>query len=393
MTFSINKEPEQLTLVYRPRFGADWIEARLQDGEISIRHLFHFSFDDCLALDSESAVFRLGFLENDFYRVDRKKLGMRHDLFVHADFPITQKIFSTAKSIAIFPALDKVYGQSIILGGNEERSISREDFERLLDLFPTDYELKMYIRARISAAANDFFDIPSDAQRKYANYINKKLAVIENKNIVPVEAYELEKYIYLRDRLREMLANSDGFSEAAWQKEIIKFILLLFPNYITTLEKVSFSEEYSQKSPTRRELDIALLDIKGNIDIIEIKKPFPSCIVRSSTYRDNFIPARELSGTVVQAQKYLFYLSKLGKKGEDTLTQRYASVLPSGMEIRITNPRAMLIMGRDHNLSNNQLFDFELFKRKYADIIDIITYDDLLRRLEHIINHLRADHA
>lgn len=63
------------------------------------------------------------------------------------------------------------------------------------------------------------------------------------------------------------------------------------------------------------------------------------------------------------------------------------------MEIRITNPRAMLIMGRDHNLSNNQLFDFELFKRKYADIIDIITYDDLLRRLEHIINHLRADHV
>ena len=190
-----------------------------------------------------------------------------------------------------------------------------------------------------------------------------------------------------------MLANSDGFSEAAWQKEIIKFILLLFPNYITTLEKVSFSEEYSKEIPTRRELDIALLDVKGNIDIIEIKKPFPSCIVRSSTYRDNFIPARELSGTVVQAQKYLFYLSKLGKKGEDTLTHRYASVLPAGMEIRITNPRAMLIMGRDHNLSNNQLFDFELFKRKYADIIDIITYDDLLRRLEHIINHLRADHV
>ena len=110
MTFSISKEPEQLTLVYRPRFGADWIGARLQDGEISIRHLFHFSSDDCLALDSEAAVFRLGFLKNDFYRVDRKKLGMRHDLFVHADFPIAQKMFSTAKSIAIFPALDKVYG-------------------------------------------------------------------------------------------------------------------------------------------------------------------------------------------------------------------------------------------------------------------------------------------
>ena len=61
------------------------------------------------------------------------------------------------------------------------------------------------------------------------------------------------------------------------------------------------------------------------------------------------------------------------------------------MEIRITNPKAMIIMGRSNNLTQEQKFDFEIFKRKYADIIDIITYDDLLNRLDRIISHFERN--
>ena len=42
-------------------------------------------------------------------------------------------------------------------------------------------------------------------------------------------------------------------------------------------------------------------------------------------------------------------------------------------------------MGRDASLNENQIIDFEIIKRKYKNIIDIITYDDLLSRLERII--------
>jgi hypothetical protein len=45
-------------------------------------------------------------------------------------------------------------------------------------------------------------------------------------------------------------------------------------------------------------------------------------------------------------------------------------------------------MGRDSNLREDQRQDFEVVKRKYKYIIDIITYDDLLRRLEFIIKQL-----
>lgn len=112
-------------------------------------------------------------------------------------------------------------------------------------------------------------------------------------------------------------------------------------------------------------------------------------------YRDNYIPTKELSGSIMQAEKYLFHLSKWGLAGEKVLSQRYASELPSGMGIRITNPKAMIILGRDRRpdgaeaLDASQQLDLEIIKRKYANVIDILTYDDLLRRLNNIIASLR----
>jgi hypothetical protein len=71
----------------------------------------------------------------------------------------------------------------------------------------------------------------------------------------------------------------------------------------------------------------------GNTDIIEIKKPFNKCIVTKRTYRDNYIPLRELSGTVMQIEKYIFYLNKWGKKGEEKLTAHYND--PSSLSISV----------------------------------------------------------
>ena len=64
------------------------------------------------------------------------------------------------------------------------------------------------------------------------------------------------------------------------------------------------------------------------------------------------------------------------------------------MPIRVTNPKAMLILGRDRlpdggeALTPRQLFDLEVIKRKYTNMMDILTYDDLLRRLDNIIASL-----
>lgn len=96
----------------------------------------------------------------------------------------------------------------------------------------------------------------------------------------------------------------------------------------------------------------------------------------------------------MQAEKYLFHLSKWGLKGEQELSESYGTQLPGDLSIRITNPKAVIILGRDAlqarqmALSERQMFDLEIIKRKYANMMDILTYDDLLRRLNNTIESL-----
>jgi hypothetical protein len=122
---------------------------------------------------------------------------------------------------------------------------------------------------------------------------------------------------------------------------IIGFLLLIFPKYVTILQNVHVQDFYSDAGKTReRYIDIALVDASGNIDVIEVKKPFEDALLSRGTYRNNFTPSKELAGSIMQAEKYLFHLSKWGVAGEKKLTDKYAKDLPPGLKIRITNPKA-----------------------------------------------------
>ncbi len=184
-----------------------------------------------------------------------------------------------------------------------------------------------------------------------------------------------------------MLAAEDTYDEAALQSEILQIVLLLNPKYIAALERVPIRDF---DRDTMRELDIMLVDVSGNVEIIEIKKPFGKRIVTEGTYRDNHIPLRELTGAVMQIEKYIFHLNRWGPQGEDALTKRFSASLPEGFRIRITNPSGIAIMGRDHNMSPAQRRDFDVVRRKYRNVADIVTYDDLLRRLDFVLAQLRT---
>ncbi|KDB05122.1 hypothetical protein U879_03125, partial [Defluviimonas sp. 20V17] len=146
-------------------------------------------------------------------------------------------------------------------------------------------------------------------------------------------------------------------------------------------------------------IDIALVDVNGNIDVIEIKKPEAGILLRKTPYRGNYVPTGTLSGTIMQAEKYLFHLSKGGPAAEEKITLKFRKLLPPNLRIRITNPKAMCILGRDRKDNGHQVFnegqsgDLEVIKRKYANMIDIITYDDLLRRLDNILASLKRRKA
>ena len=131
------------------------------------------------------------------------------------------------------------------------------------------------------------------------------------------------------------------------------------------------------------------MDADGHIDLIEIKKPFDEGVLRRGKYRDNYVPARELTGAIMQAEKYIYYLQKGGYACETRLNNKYSGALPGGLTLQVVNPKAIIIVGRSNTFDDQQRLDFEIIRRKYANVIDILTYDDLLSRLKRQIERLK----
>ena len=333
--------------------------------------------------------FQLGMLEDEYYRINNQILATEHDVLIYRSVPVNVGTFTAYRNIAIFPQISRLVKDEIVIGGNARGAIPATEFQGLLTRFPTSTELDHYARSKVANFLREYVDLKSDPEKQFECYLNQRAKKHGIRSSEALFEFELHKYVFIRDQIRCMLEHSDEYSEAEWQKLMLQFILVLFPKYIHVLYEVRIRDFYTTPgSPKNRKIDLALLDANGNLDIIEIKKPFDGCLVSASSYRDNFVPQRELSGAIMQVEKYLFHLSKWGVRGEAEITnsQIEKGSLPKDMLVRITNPKAMIIAGRSINLSAQQTFDFDIMRRQYSNIIDIMTYDDLLGRLDRIIN-------
>ena len=397
----IIKKENQLLLEYVPDNlrgdGVSWIDTSLkEDGDVTITRIFTFQSKDILrdpqliSDEEERRVFVLGLIEENYYKIDKDILGLQFDLLLDKAMKVNKKTFVATGNISVFNKIDKLVSEQIVIGGDYENAVPVTEFERLLNSFPTKTTLDHFANSRISGILKDYLGTISDAEKKLNDHLKKQKPIKSSDKLAVLQEYEVRKYEFIRDRLIEMLNDLDAYSEDNWQKLILDFLLLIFPKYVAVLEKLHIKDFYSVPGKTkRREIDLTLVDANGNIDIIEIKKPTNSNLL--CKYRDNYTPKKELAGSVMQVEKYIFHLNKWGVEGEKQINAKRASELPSGMQIKVTNPKAMIILGRDNDFATDQRFDFEIIKRKYANIVDIMTYDDLLRRLENIIAKFKVN--
>jgi len=392
----ISTSGHNLLLNYSPdRFnGSSWIDAKLKaDGEVTIRSTFTFTTGNLILQtqqaddeDGEEHIFKLGTAEDGYYRIDKDILGLKHDLLLDMAMKLDAHVFVANRDISIFRRINELIDEQIVIGGESDGAIPLADFEHLQKTFPTSTELTHYARSRIARVLKDYLGTLSDAEAKLNGYLAKKKRLVVTSRSSILENFELQKFEYIHAELDGMLKDVDGYSEGDWQKKILELLLFVFPKYIAVLENVHIKDFYSKPGKdTDRYIDLMLVDANGNIDIIEVKKPFANALLSRNTYRGNHTPRIELAGSVMQAEKYLFHLSKWGQAGELEIFKKRKSELPTGIELKITNPKALILIGRDNDFSGEQRFDFEIIRRKYANMIDIMTYDDLLRRLENII--------
>lgn len=410
----ITKSDDFLYLEYEADDGTPWAFRKLEkDGDFSLKNTFYFTrenlynpnnlkFQDeidffdlmegeekSFSEEDEYSVLKLilGKLEGEYYEINRDVIFTKNTFYIHKDSDINEKYFTAIKNISIFRKIDSIVGHDIYISGPRMDALPLDEFHKLLREFPNSYELEKYTRARISMVLKNYFVSAAKEEKKFNNYLNKKPSRTGKSLKKQFIEYDLFKYESIVVKLREMLCNEDGYNEKQWQCEILEIIQLLFPKYIQAISEVPVKDDYNKKT---RRIDYMLVNSNGNVDLVEIKKPFDNCIVTKGTYRDNYIPLRELSGTIMQIEKYIYHLNKWGKRGENYLTHKYKNILPNKFQIKITNPGAFVIMGRDIELTLEQLNDFEVIKRKYKNIIDIITYDDLIKRLEFTIDLLKS---
>lgn len=380
----------------------DWLYKKFEDDEdYDFQKTFTFSKEDLvnefteLEIDDSQKIspfdrvnpldFYFATLVNDYYQIKKGVITNKFDIFIGQEIEFTDELFVADGNLSIFKSIENLIDEDVYIGGSNPNAISKEHYYGLLSRFPNQYEKKIYADAKITRVIKEFFSTTKDSETKFQKYLNKKES-LKGYNLAKIfKDSELNKYETIFGKLTAMLADENNYSEHQWQKEILQIVLLLYPKYIYVFMDVPVkADDIKQKF-----LDFLLVDANGNTDIIEIKKPFENSIVTTRVYRDNHIPLKELSGTVMQVEKYVYYLNRWSIRGEKYLTEKYKDVLPENFIIKITNPSGIIIMGRDHNLTGEQKRDFEVVKRKYKNVIDIITYDNLIERLRFTIEQIK----
>ena len=396
------KDTDILILNYSSDSPLKWLMDKFKNNEgYTFSNTFHLTKNDLIEdfnvnflnenQEEESLDFQFGVLDEEgiYYKIQKSILDIKNDLYIHKQVKLERKMFVAEYKISIFKHIDNLINEPIYLGGRNRNAISYEDFQKLLNEFPNTTERAKYCQQRLSAILTPYFESRLDVKEKYEKYMNKKQSVQGKKLLSEFRNYEKDKYKAILRKLEEMLKREEQYNEIQWQKEIIEILRLIFPKYIQVLEKVQIKDCHTGKN---RELDCLLIDSEGYIDILEIKRPLGYQIIsKKPDYRDNHCPVKELSGTVMQVEKYILHLNKWGKIGENDLNKKHKKKLPFNLKIKITNPGAMIILGRSNNLNMEQNQDFEIIKRKYKNVIDIITYDDLIKRLKFTISQYEKE--
>jgi len=237
-------------------------------------------------------------------------------------------------------------------------------YHDLIKKFPNAYELTLYSHKRIAQVIKNYFDGLGKHTDKYEDYLNRKLNTKSNLDFHFENELKLEILNAVYIKIKYMLEEESGFSEKQWQEIVKEALLLIYPKYILAEREIVVGTDGRHK----KKPDFLLIDASGFVDILEIKKPNDQRLITRTKYRNNFVADRDLSGAIVQIEKYVQSLSRSGKFLEEKIQKLLEHKLSDNIIIKIVNPVGMLLMGRSDNLDKDQWYDLEIIKRQHKNI-------------------------
>ena len=385
---------EKLLLIYEPELrGVEHLIDSFNRTETIRLGGLDLSEKNIVDYDEYTITFAVGIREGEYYKLDKEIFGNEYEFMFHQalsnikTFKLENKHFFQGKFARVIPMISECVNSDIKIVPNDflienDGFVPLQIFEQLIEKFPNQREVALYKRACISAIIGEYFSDTSPIQ-KYNEYVEmRRRDLKDDTQIIDINRnIDIYKYNLILSELREML--NGNYSELEWQERLLPIILLMYPRYVKCLKKVRLSIG----SGKYKELDYMLIDSDGNVDIIELKKPFEECVLRKAKYRENYVPGLELSGAIQQIQKYVYYLNTYKHLNEEKLNEKYGKEL-NGVKIKIVNPQGIIICGRKSDFIEQQDLDYEIIKRQYKALTEILTYDELIKRLENILSIL-----
>lgn len=385
--FTFKKDKEKLKCIYQfdGWVGFDLEKLNTEDG-IPIRRTFFINRDTKYKIiDDDTIEFVIGELDGDYYKLDKNVFQTNNIFYFQKDFKLKANYFFQLNKISILRKIDKVITNDLYIGGKVLNAIPEDIYINMIKNFPNTTECLKYQNMRIEFLCESYISPIKNNKQDYIDYVNKKDEKITNVGLNINEKIvnsELFKYKYILSKLKVMLNESEKYSEDDWQMAIAKILMLLNSNYIGFLEKLRIPIEEEGEF---REPDFLLVDASGFIDIIEIKKADNIQILNKREYRNNFIPSQELSGAIMQCNKYCFWLTQNRKNNEALISKKIKEKYGIDMNINIRSPKFTIILGRSIDFTERQKKDFKTIKNQYNNVNEILTYDDIIIKLERII--------
>lgn len=399
MSIRFIRQNNALLLIFSPEtVDIQDILGRIKNGEVL--HLCQcFSVNEKhlkkINSDENELYFCIGTVQAEYTHLDNEIIGLEHNFYFSNDIKLHKRHFVAYRNISLLAKIDQVVDQDVYIGGEHpDRCIPTDTFELLIKQFPKSTELDYYTHARIATIVKEYFPKSEIHEIKFNQYLKrreKRLASTFSSTIrTPFQkniAIELGQFNSVREDFVELLNREQGVSEKSWQEQIHGLLRILYPKYIAGFREVRIKGvDRHDKCP-----DFLLVDANGYIDILEIKIPSVQLITKESSYRNNYVPVRELAGAIQQIEKYIYCLNAWGKEGELYLQKRLGNKLPASVALKAVNPQGILLLGRSKDFNYQQKTDFELIKRQYKHIAEIMTYDDLLQRIDNIIEALSQE--
>lgn len=180
--------------------------------------------------------------------------------------------------------------------------------------------------------------------------------------------------------------NLDNSDEKFWQNIFKKnpyYLSSIAPSILQIICDQAYMGTKSINNTGSSITDFLCQQGLGNVCIIEIKTPKTKLVKKDDYRTEVYSPSNELVSSVVQVKEQK---DKFLKNFPNTKLES----LRQGIIYDAADPKCYLILGNTQNLNPEQLESFNLFRNELRTV-EIITYDELLLKLENLYKLLGGD--